>query len=253
MKILVGNTGLIGKNLKEKINFDFEFNSSTINEIVKCPNECDLYLSCLPATKWKINNDVVSDIVNIKNIISTLSKNKYRKVFLFSTIDVYSDSPFEVDETYNPNYSGLNYGSNRLLFESLVKNFLSYDKYCIFRLPALFGKFLKKNVIYDIINNNRLENINLNSYYQWYSLDNMVDDVFNLELKSGEFCIFNLFSEPIYTEKLVQLVFPEVSLNNRGELIRYDWRTKYSDSGYLCDSDSILDKIQRFVYEIRNQ
>lgn len=253
MKILIGNTGLIGNNLKEKIKFDFEFNSSNINQIVHCPNECDLYLSCLPATKWKINKNIVGDLTNIKNIIAVISKKKYNKVFLFSTIDVYSDSPLHVNEDYNPNFSDLNYGSNRLLFESLIKNFLSYKNYYIFRLPALFGKFLKKNIIYDILNNNRIHDINLNSYYQWYNLEDLVDDINRLSAESIKFDIFNLFPEPVHTEKLIKNIFPELHLENKKDLIQYDWKTKFSDTGYLYDKNYTLSKIEKFVHEIRNQ
>lgn len=253
MKILIGNTGLLGKNLKEKIQFDFEFNSSNINHIIDCPDECDLYLSCLPATKWKINKNIVEDLNNIKNIISIISKKKYNKVFLFSTIDVYSDSPLGVNEDYNPNFSDFNYGSNRLLFEALIKNFIPYKNYYIFRLPALFGKFLKKNVIFDILNNNRLDDINLNSYYQWYSLEDLVDDINRLPSESTEFGIFNLFPEPINTETLIKNIFPELRLENKKDLIEYNWKTKFSNTGYLYDQNYTLSKIEKFVYEIGNQ
>jgi len=50
MKILIGNTGLVGQTLKESINFDFEYNSKSIHSYSP-PDGCDLYLSCLPSTK----------------------------------------------------------------------------------------------------------------------------------------------------------------------------------------------------------
>ena len=68
MNILVGNTGFIGKNLREKINFDYEFNSSNIEKLLECPSGCDIYLSCLPATKWKVNQNLYQDIQNINRI-----------------------------------------------------------------------------------------------------------------------------------------------------------------------------------------
>ena len=60
MKILIGNTGLVGQTLKESINFDFEYNSKSIHSYSP-PNGCDLYLSCLPSTKWLINKDTKTD------------------------------------------------------------------------------------------------------------------------------------------------------------------------------------------------
>jgi nucleoside-diphosphate-sugar epimerase len=253
MKILIGNTGLIGKNLKDQQTFDYEFNSQNIQDIVDCPDECDLYLSCLPATKWFINQNIDQDLRNIQNIFSQISNKKYNNIYLFSTIDVYGDSPLRVDEDYSPNFSGFNYGSNRLLFENIIKQFVSYNNFYIFRLPALFGNYLKKNVIFDLLNNNRIENINLNSYYQWYNLKNLTRDIEVLTTKHNDSVIFNLFNEPIYTEKLIDEIFPEFNLNLKGNLITYDYKTKFSSAGYLYPKEEIMKQIGDFVYEIRNQ
>lgn len=174
MKILIGNTGLVGTTLQETIKFDYLFNSKNIHTFIDHNfNDCDLYLSCLPATKWMVNKDVVSDLNNINDIIKILSKFNYNRIILISTIDVYNDSPINVDEDYNPNFSNLSYGSNRLLFEKFIMNYLSYRDLKIFRLPALFNKHIKKNVIYDLINDNNVNLINPNSKYQWYNLDDL--------------------------------------------------------------------------------
>ena len=252
MKILIGNTGIIGKNLKEKLKFDYEFNSKNINDIEYCPDDCDLYLSCLPSTKWLVNKNIYQDLINIQNIISLITKKKYNNIFLFSSIDVYLDSPIKVNEDYSPNISELNYGSNRLLFEYMVNKFVQYNNFYIFRLPALFGKFLKKNVIYDLLNSNKVNDINLNSYYQWYNLDNLIFDLENLIYKNPKSSVFNLFTEPIYTEELVNLIFPEIDLNKKTNLIEYNWTTKYFLDGYLNKKEVVLNEIKRFIYEARN-
>ena len=192
MKILIGNTGLIGKNLKDQQEFDYEFNSKNIQELNECPDGCDLYLSCLPATKWVINQNVIQDLNNISNIFSHISKKKYKRVYLFSTIDVYGNSPLHVNEDYSPNFSDFNYGSNRLLFENIVRQFIDYENIYVFRLPALFGKYLKKNIIFDLLNDNLIGNINLNSYYQWYSLKNLTKDIENLISQSDKFSLADL-------------------------------------------------------------
>lgn len=253
MKILVGSTGLIGQTLKQKIKFDYGFNSKNIQDLKLCDNNCDLYLSCLPATKWWVNQNIKDDIKNIQNIVEVISQKRYRKIYLFSTIDVYSNSPLKSNEDYSPNISGINYGSNRLLFEYMVRQLIEYEKFYIFRLPALFGKFLKKNIIYDLLNNNNIDNINLNSYYQWYNLENLIYDIEQLVRNNPNKDLFNLFTEPIFSEELVEKIFPEVNLSNRTDLISYDWTTKYSSTGYLYNKDDMLKQIKKFVYEIRNQ
>lgn len=253
MKILIGNTGLVGKNLKEQQEFDYEFNSKNIEQIDECPNGSDLYLSCLPATKWLINQNVRQDLNNIQNIFSQISKKKYRKVYLFSTIDVYTNSPLHVNEDYSPNFSDFNYGSNRLLFENIVRQFLDYENVYIFRMPSLFGNYLKKNVIFDLLNHNCIDSINLNSYYQWYNLKNLTKDIGKLVGEHKQTCLFNLFNQPIHTKELVSEIFPKFKLEKIDDLIMYDYSTKFSPTGYMCGKDEVLEQIRDFVYEIRNK
>ena len=93
MKLIVGSTGLVGKSLIEQENFDFKFNTKNIHEINQIATDGDeLLLTCLPATKWMVNKDVVGDMKNIHDIINIISRKKYSKVTLVSTIDVYNQT-----------------------------------------------------------------------------------------------------------------------------------------------------------------
>ena len=121
MKILIGNTGLIGQTLMDNIHFDLKFNSKNVHEFEKyVVDGAELYLSCLPATKWKVNQDVKGDMKNIHNIFEIIKSTKYSKVVLISTIDVYVDSLEGSDEDVSPITKTLNYGSNRYIFEMMV-------------------------------------------------------------------------------------------------------------------------------------
>ena len=121
MKILIGNTGLVGQSLLEKIKFDFEYNSKNLHTFdVDSNEEVELWLSCLPATKWKVNQDVVGDFENMLSIYNKIKGRKYKKIVLISTIDVYVDSPLESNEDFSPIFKSLNYGSNRYLFELII-------------------------------------------------------------------------------------------------------------------------------------
>ena len=64
MNILVGNTGFVGKNLKEKINFDYQFNSSNIEKLLECPSKCDIYLSCFTCNKMEGKSKFISRYSN---------------------------------------------------------------------------------------------------------------------------------------------------------------------------------------------
>jgi len=250
MKILIGNTGLVGKTLKEKITFDFEYNSSNISNYSP-PENCDLYLSCLPSTKWLVNKDTKSDIEIIVDIIKVIGGLKYRNVILISTIDVYGDSPSGVDETFEPIFRDFSYGSNRYLFEKMVTKHLKYDNVKIFRLPALFSKTIKKNILFDLINNNNVDLINKNSSFQWYNLNNLVSDIDFFNDKYPNEKIINLFTEPIDSQEIINL-FPhhKDNVNFLENRISYDYKTKLSKTGYIQPKENILIDIKNLVNEI---
>jgi len=250
MKLIVGSTGLVGTSLIEQENFDFKFHSKNIHEFNQIAKDGDeLLLTCLPATKWLVNKDVIGDMKNINNIINIISQKNYSKVTLISTIDVYNQSHVvKVNEFYSPNVKELSYGTNRLIFELLVKSQIFTDDLKIFRLPALFNKHIKKNVLFDLINNNNVDKINSNSSFQWYNLDNLSFDIKKYsELYPNE-TLFNLFTEPIDTMDIISL-FPEhldkvKFMENR---IVYDYETRFGK--YILNKDEVLKDIKKFINE----
>jgi len=251
--VLIGDTGLIGQNLLHQTKFDAMFNSKNINQFVNLDSEVlDIYLSCLPATKWQINNNIIDDINNINSIINVLKTKRYNNVVLFSTIDVYTDSPLGVDENYNPIFKTLHYGSNRLLFEKMIQSVIDYNRLYVIRLPALFGNFLKKNIIFDLLNNNCVEKININTSYQWYDLNDLYYDVQNI-VSSYSGGIFNLFPEPISTSSILKTFFPDETRCMSGKLVEYNWKTFHTSSGYTMKREHVTEKIAKFIYEMRNK
>ena len=254
MRLIIGNTGLVGKTLSDKLEFDYSFNTSNIDTYNDIANDGDeLFLSCLPATKWLVNKNINNDMNNIFKIIDIISKKKYSKVVLISTIDVYNESPIESNEDYNINVRNLSYGTNRLIFELLVKNLVNTNDIKIFRLPALFNKYIKKNILFDLINNNNINDINKNSSFQWYNLDNIVNDINYYSNKYPNEIIFNLFTEPLESVEIINL-FPrlinETSIKDR---IVYNYTTKYNTTGYIKSKEEVLEEIKKFINEISSK
>jgi hypothetical protein len=253
MKILIGNTGLIGTTLKNSTTFDYEFNSKNISEY-NVPDGCDLYLCCLPATKWQVNQNILKDLNNISLIINNLATKSYKNIYLISTIDVYCDSPLKSDENTKPIVNTLNYGTNRLLFEKMVEEILNYERLSIYRLPALFNKDIKKNILYDLLNNNNVNLINANSIYQWYNLDYLYGDIiFNDEHNANSLNHrYNMFSQGVETTRIVNELFPEYSnVVGKKYLVNYDYCTNVDKSGYLYTAEESFDQIKEFVNEYR--
>lgn len=253
MKILVGCTGLVGQTLRSQMYFDFLFNSKNMNRFGEgFPDGCDLYLTCLPATKWSINQSTesrIADCVNCLNIISTLSKKSYNKIVLISSIDVYLNSELGSDEDTEIVGGGVGYSENRLMFEKLVEKELKYNSLKIYRLPALFGEGLKKNILFDIMNNKNLGSINNNSYYQWYNLDRLREDIHTYENVDG--LVVNLFTEPIFTKDIIDRNFGNrIGFMSESPVV-YDYKTKFSESGYIDSADNVLRDIEKFIYANR--
>jgi hypothetical protein len=254
MNILVGNTGLVGTTLQEHIQFDHVFNSKNIHTFnTYSYTNPTIYLTCLPASKWIVNQNIKSDIENIHLILQSISDVKFSKIILISTIDVYCDSPLLVDETYPINFSKLSYGTNRYLFERLVSQTLKYDDIKIFRLPALFNRHIKKNILFDLINENDVSQISLNTSFQWYNLDRLYSDIFKYISKFPNESVFNLFTEPIDTLSIIDL-FPGAinKINRDGNVIKYNYTTKFDSSRYISTQQEVLDDIKKFINEINN-
>jgi hypothetical protein len=252
MKIIIGNTGLVGTTLCETINFDLKFNSSNISDFPKIVgDDNELYLTCLPATKWMVNKNTTGDFENMMNIINLIKGKKYKKVVLISTIDVYNSSELKSNENTIPLIQNLNYGNNRYLFEVLVKEYLQTENLKIFRLPALFNQHIKKNILFDLINNNNVDAINSNSSYQWYNLNNISNDIIKYSEKYPNEDVFNLFSEPIDSSEIINL-FPSLSnqVNFSENKIVYDFTTKFSNNGYTSSKEEILTEIKELINEL---
>lgn len=249
---LIGDTGLIGQNLLQTETFDYTFNSKNINYFKDIfVKDSNVILSCLPATKWLVNKNKLQDLQNIHNIVNVLSQCSFNHITLISTIDVYLDSPLEVDESYNPLINTLHYGTHRLLFEKMVKELIAYKQLHIVRLPALFGNFLKKNILFDLLNDNNVDNININTYYQWYSLNRLSKDLQNITSSKGG--IFNLFTQPLYTADIIAAFFPTSKSNKIDKQVKYDWRTQHSSIGYIQNTSSVMEDIERFIHATRNK
>jgi hypothetical protein len=250
MNTLIGYSGLLGVTLREKIKFDFLFNSkniSTFGDVV--PDGTNLFLSCLPATKWQVNMEPKKDFENLLKILDILSHKSYSTVTLFSTIDVYNNSPMGADERHFPNIRGLNYGDNRYYFELLIREYLKTENLLILRLPAIFNKHIKKNIIFDLLNNNNVEKIQYNSSFQWYNLDNLFGDVMKYS-SLGNDKIVNLFPEPLETSEILNF-FPEYKTFDYSNQTRYNYKTVFG--GYIYDKDRSLKEIEKFIIETRSK
>lgn len=145
---LVGYSGFVGANLVAKHEFSKLYNSKNIQEAFGLNPELLVY-SGVPSAMFLANNFPQKDLAIIEDAMENIKKINPKTVVLISTIAVYSN-PVDIDENSDINTDELTtYGKNRLLLEQFVEQ--NFENHLIVRLPALFGKNLKKNFIYDYI------------------------------------------------------------------------------------------------------
>lgn len=243
MKALVGFSGTVGQNLQSQMSFSHFYHSKNIDTI-KGKEFDELYLSCLPATKWQINQNPSADDSNTQHLIDILSTVKSSFVVLISTIDVYGTKDSKANERFYPLPSDT-YGKNRLKFEQFILR--QFKSVLIVRLPGLFGSYLKKNIIFDLLTDNNIDKINKNSSFQWYYLDRLVADIQTFKNKGTS--IANFFTEPIDTANLIDAFFPTYShlVSNNERSTSYDLTTVHMPSGYLYSKDEVMQDLALFV------
>ncbi len=246
---LIGYTGFVGSNIASQSHFDDQYNSSNIQDIEG--KEYDLVVSAgARAEKWRINQEPEKDLAEIDGLIEHLKKMKTKKFVLISTVDVYKTT-FNVDEDTPIDTDGLHaYGLNRYHLERFCADNLNSH---ILRLPGLFGPGLKKNVIYDLLNNNSVEKIHHAGSIQYYNLENIWKDI-EIAMNNG-IKLLNVATEPVRTDEIAKYCFGMKDFNNEPEGVSaasYDIHTKYANvfgghGFYMYSKQQELDDIRDFV------
>lgn len=249
---LIGFTGFVGGNIDRQFDFSDRYNSKNIAEIDG--KEYDLVVSAANrAEMWRINQEPKVDKAEIDEFISHIRNAKIGKLVLISTVGVYKN-PNGANEDTLVDTDGLSsYGANRYYLEQFCRD--NFDT-TIVRLPGLFGTGLKKNVIYDLLHNNMVENIHADGTYQYYNLNNIWRDI-QIALDNN-LPLVNLAVPPVTTAEVARVAFG-MDFTNRPEGITpafWDMHSKYADiyggeGNYLYTKQQELDGIQEFVEKER--
>lgn len=245
---LVGYSGFVGSNLLAQCPYDGLYNSQNIRDLAGRKFDV-IVCAAVSAVKWLANRDPERDWQQIQTLLDSLSSVKAGKMVLISTVDVYANPNLvteDVDAAFLANHA---YGENRLRVEQFVVE--HFSDHHIIRLPGLFGFGLKKNVIFDLINNRGLEVINPESSYQYYDLSRLSTDLG--QVIQNNIRLLNLATEPISTGEIIRRFFPDRIVGQKaGPIARYDFRSNYSShwgssNGYLYSAATVLDDLERFL------
>jgi dTDP-4-dehydrorhamnose reductase len=229
---LIGYSGFVGTTLLKQSSFDCLYRSTNIGEIKEKKFDT-VVCAGAPAQKWIANRNPEGDREKIEGLIMHLKSMTCKTFVLISTVDVFMN-PIGVDEVTPVEESGLHaYGLHRRLLEKFVES--HFPKYLIVRLPGLVGPGLRKNVIFDFLNDNNLHTIDSRGIFQFYPTVNLWYDI-QAALDTG-LKLIHLTAEPISVAEVSSQgfgkPFEQEQVNSPAV---YDMRTRHAEifgaSGY---------------------
>ncbi len=199
---LIGFSGFVGSTLLKQQSFEACYRSTNIGEIDGQTFET-VVCSAAPAQKWIANREPEADRQNIEGLIEHLRTIVSNSFVLISTVDVFK-SPIGANEDTPVDEVGLHpYGIHRRQLEKFVE--AHFSRHLIVRLPGLVGPGLRKNVIFDFLNNNNLHAIDYRGVFQFYPMVNLWYDI-QIALKS-DLKLVHLTAEPISVKEVSEAGF----------------------------------------------
>jgi hypothetical protein len=222
---LIGFSGFVGSTLLKQTPFEPLYRSTNISDIEDLTFNT-VVCAGAPAQKWIANQDPEADRHNIDGLIAHLKTIQCKTFILISTVDVFKN-PIGVDEETTVDESGLHaYGLHRRLLEKFVES--HFTKHLIVRLPGLVGPGLRKNVIFDFLNNNNLHSIESRGVFQFYPMVNLWYDI-QTAINAG-LQLIHLSAAPISVADVSKLGFGkpfDQTLANTPA--SYDLRTRHAE------------------------
>jgi len=193
---IIGWTGFVGNTLTLSVPGEVDLYNSRNIETIRGKTYGTIYISGLPAEKWRINQEPEKDYAVLEQLMDVLKTITVSRVILISTVDVL-DCTIEQDED-GDTFASHPYGRHRRIMEEFIEK--EFETHHIIRLPGLFGKGLKKNVIYDFLHNKKVT-VSPDSLFQWYNIENLPSDI-NTCIEKDIKCI-QLVSDPISVRDII--------------------------------------------------
>lgn len=241
---LIGYTGMIGKTILHNLNSYIDcYNSSNIEEL-KNQSYNEIYFAGLTGNRRHVNEFPQIDLQTIMNIFDILRTVKCRKMYMISTIDAV-------------HFSNL-YGHNRKVAEEIFKR-LPFDVQ-IYRIPTLFGSYIKKGLMYDLMINHLYSPIKLEDSFQWYFADQLYDDI--QRYKHTNVQLIELYSEPMTIKFLIDKIYERTEINlmpsiehitNNTTSIAYNYLCSQLSCGYEFSRDLIITQMECFIKQHYNK
>ncbi len=244
---LIGYTGFVGSTLLRSRSFDACFRSTDIDAI-RGRTFDTVYCCGAPAEKWRANKDPIEDQARLATLTGALREVDTARFVLISTVDVYP-SPNGVDERTPIDASASQpYGLHRFHLEEFCR---SRFETTVIRLPGLYGHGLKKNALFDLLNDRPVDTVPGNARFQFYDITRIHDDTERI-LAAG-IATTNITAEPVSMNDVAHEVFGRSMPTRFSESApSYDVRSIHADlvggsSGYWFSASQVIAGLQAFV------
>lgn len=221
---IIGGRGFVGSSLTKQYRVDRIIGRDNIAEVFEC--EFATVICCAaPAQKWIANREPEADRQNIERLIGHLETIQCQTFILISTVDVFKQ-PVGVNEDTPVDEDGLHpYGLNRRYLETFVES--QFSRHLIVRLPGLVGPGLRKNVIFDFLNDNNLDTIDSRGIFQFYPMVNLWYDI--QTASQAQLSLVHLTAKPISVAEVARdgfnRAFEHILPNPPA---RYDFQSKHA-------------------------
>ena len=248
---LIGYTGFVGSNIYRQAQFDEVYNSKNFNDIKG--KTFDLVICAgVPAVKWWANKNPDEDLAILESLVEIYKSVNAKRFVLISTVDVYPTPINVTEKTVIDLKMVCPYGKHRLMLEQSLQG--CFDSFHVLRLPGLFGKGLKKNILFDMICGNILEKINLESSFQWYPLSRIWQDI--QTAINSDVTLVNLAVEPVSSRLIKETFFSELDVGSDPFAVaRYDMKTAYASlfsskvQDYVLNVDEVMAEMANWLKE----
>ena len=245
---LIGYSGFVGGTLLKQASFDALYRSTNIADI-DWGNFATVVCAGAPAQKWIANREPDADREKIEGLIAHLKTITCETFVLISTVDVFG-VPLGVDEDTPVNTDGLHaYGLHRRQLEAFVQS--HFPKHLIVRLPGLVGPGLRKNVIFDFLNDNNLQAIDSRGVFQFYPMTNLWYDI-QIAL-AADIRLLHLTAEPVSVADIAALGFARTFDNAQlTPAATYDMRTRHAalfggQAGYQYSARETIQAVRAYA------
>lgn len=248
MRALIGHTGFVGGNLVRAGRYEALFNSSN-SETMRGGHFKEVVCAGISAVKWKANKEPETDRAAIHILIENLKHVTADRFVLLSTIDVYQP-PVGVTERDPAASEGAPYGVHRAAFERFIAK--TFTNHLIIRLPALYGRGLKKNAIFDLRYDNMVDAIDPRGSFQWYDVRRLECDI--AAITDANLTLVNIAPEPVTIATIAERFFPgklrEADPNKSA--VSYDMQTIHAGvlggaDLYHFDRETVLNSIGNYL------